>query len=79
MSPRGEEATGGVEEADAGESIVGARVGIFWADDKIFYKVCFDTTLCYLRIPLQALTSPGTASLSMLECMCAKGSSAARF
>lgn len=56
VSPLGEEASGGVEEADAGESIVGARVGIFWADDEIFYKVCFDTTLCYFRMPLHALT-----------------------
>ena len=79
MSPRGEEATGGVEEADAGESIVGARVGIFWADDEIFYKVGFDTTSCYFRMQLHALSIPGTVSLTMLVCICAGGSVAARF
>lgn len=40
-TPRGGETAAGGLEDGAGESIVGARVGIFWADDQIFYKVNF--------------------------------------
>ena len=38
-SPKGAEPGGALDAAGAGDTIVGARVGIFWKDDQIYYKV----------------------------------------
>lgn len=45
ITPTDAEAPDILEDADAGECSVGARVGIFWADDAIFYKVSFTAVL----------------------------------
>ena len=38
-TPRNGEARAPLDEAGAGDALTGARVGIFWEDDKTFYKV----------------------------------------